>query len=104
MFREINIIVHMIIVKPADSKSSSYGHTFFQYGKNFMGTQNSLATLSQTHVMLFVMAHHRDHTVSHQSEVQEQIVLEEMMLQCHPQPPLLLISLQVMKWANDRCL
>ena len=79
-------------------------HSLFQFGKNLMGTTNLLVVPSQTLVMLFVMALHRDPMVLHQSEAQEQTVLVVMMLPCHLQQRPLLIFLQVMKWATDRCL
>ena len=70
-----------------------------------MGTQNLMVVQNPTHVMLFVMGHHRDPTVSRQSEVQEQIVLVEiMMLPCLQMRRPQQIFQQIMKWVIVKCL
>ena len=57
-----------------------------------------------THVMLFVMGHLRDLTVSLLSEVQEQIVLvETMMLPCPQMRRPQQIFQQIMKWVIGKC-
>ena len=69
-----------------------------------MGTQNLMVVQNPTHVMLFVMGHHRDLTVSRQSEVQEQTALVViMMLPCLQMRRPQQIFQQIMKWVIDKC-